>query len=271
MALCLLFMTSAWLCSACFRTTLVQLPFETARAKWSHEKRPGKSHATWNLGWLRTRVFISWARYPKKKNKGGIMPYMYTSCSTNQTVVHYSSFIRPGKLMRGSEWSLDFVHGACIEIYTVPKGTSTNQRKLMKSRNCQRKFDTIAAIAWYLFESYSIQRNFIDAQKSPQWIVHLYSLMIIWSKSSWSIYRVPGRATFFMFLELEVKSFSGPYWVQWTKLHDTTSTKQGHLDPGISPKEKNYQVSQWPPVYTFEISSWNTTKEFYQSNGDSGF
>lgn len=31
--------------------------------------------------------------------------------------------------------------------------------------------------------------------------------------------------------------------------------EQGHLDPGISPKGKNYQVSQWPPVYTFEISS----------------
>ena len=128
----------------------------------------------------------------EKKNKGGIMPYIYTSFSTNQTVVavlawraihtvpvpstlagsfqtvvHCSSFIRPGKLMRGSEWSLDFVQGACIEIYPVPKGTSTNQRKLMKSRNCQRNVDTIAAIAWCLFESYSIQCNFIDAQKSP--------------------------------------------------------------------------------------------------------
>lgn len=97
----------------------------------------------------------------EEKNKGGIMPYIYiyTSCSTNQTVVHWLKVLSDQaswwEVLNGS-WTRP---RACIEIYPVPKGTSTNQRKLMKSRNCQRNFDTIAAIAWYLFESYSIQRK----------------------------------------------------------------------------------------------------------------
>lgn len=41
-----------------------------------------------------------------------------------------------------------------------------------------------------------------------------------------------------MFLELEVKSFSGPYWVQWTKLHDTTNFGTGTLRSRDFPQRK---------------------------------
>ena len=102
------------------------------------------------------------------------MPYMYTSFSTNQTAVHWLKFYQTRQTDERFWMVPELVQGASVDIYHVPKGTSTNQRKLMKSRNCQRNFDTIAAIAWYMFKSYCIQRNFIDAQKSPQWIVHMY-------------------------------------------------------------------------------------------------
>ena len=56
---------------------------------------------------------------------------------------------------------------ACIGIYPAPKGTSTNQCKLMKIRLAKE----IRYLCMVFFEfNYStcIQCNFIDAQESPQ-------------------------------------------------------------------------------------------------------
>ena len=86
--------------------------------------------------------------------------------------------------------------------------------------------------------------------------------MIIWSKSSQNIYRVPGRATFFMFLELKVKSFSGPCWVQWTKVHDTTNFGTGTFRSRDFPQGK--KLPGLP--MTTGLYVWNLKLKHHQGN-----
>ena len=216
------------------------------------KNRPGKSHATWTLGWLRTRVFISWARYPRKKTR-------VVSCPT------YTHHFQPTRLLlrslRGERSTLSpsralwqdrsrllftaQVLSGQANWWEVLNGPLISSKgHVLKFILYQKAHQPTNANSWraetakgMLIPLQPLHGVCLNLTVSNVTSLMLKNLrcelcicifsMIIWSKSSQNIYRVPGRATFFMFLELKVKSFSGPCWVQWTKVHDTTNFGTG--------------------------------------------